>query len=92
MTTVYQMPLFPTNRRPPRRLTGLGTAHRGGPNWSLAVRSIRSVLLLAREHAPPCATAVTLADQVIDHIDELKPRDVAVLAVAFGILLRASRN
>ena len=92
MTTVYKMPLFPTNRRPPRRLTGLGTAHRGGQNWSLGVRSIRSVLLLAREHAPPCATAVTLADQVIDHIDELKPRDVAVLAVAFGILLRASRN
>lgn len=94
MTAAYTIhPRFAANQRPPRPgLRGLGTAHRGGPNWSLAVRSIRGVLLSAREHAPPCATAETLADQLIDHIDELKPRDLAVLAAAFGILIKASKN
>jgi hypothetical protein len=95
MTATYTIhPRFTANQRPPRpRLRGLGTAHRAGPLWSLSVRSLRAAILAAREHAPAGrATAVTIADQVIDHIDQLTPRDLEVFAVALGILLKASKN
>lgn len=94
MTTVYPMPFFPANPRPPRpRLRGLGTLHVSA-QWTANVRAIRAAVAAAREAAPGqrAPSAERLADEVIDCVDRLTAVDRAVLAVTLGILLRPSKN
>jgi hypothetical protein len=81
----------PSSTHPRRRLAG--TAHRG-PAWVSAVRVLRSAVQNALEHAGPhrSATADQVGTDVIDHIGELDERSLHVLAVTFGVLVRASQR
>ena len=74
-----------------RRLTG--TAHRG-PAWVSAVRVLRSAVQNAVEHAEPrrSVTADQVGTDIIDRIGELDGRSLHVLAVMFGVLVRASQR
>lgn len=74
-----------------RRLTG--TAHRG-PHWVHAVQVLRAALHNAVEHAGwrRSATADQVGSDIIDHIGELDAKALHVLAVVFGVLVRASRR
>ena len=80
---------FPRRYRP----TSLGVR----PNfagWPSAVRLLRAAIAAAREAAPSGRggpTATKLADAIIDRIDELSTPDLHILAVVFGVLLRAKR-
>lgn len=77
--------------QPRRRLTG--TAHRG-PQWVHAVHVLRAAIHNAVEHAGwrRSATANQVADDIIDHIGVLDAKALHVLAVVFGVLVRASRR
>lgn len=84
-----------TNGNPPsihhHRLTG--TAHRG-PNWVSAVHVLRAATQNAVEHARWCrsATANQVGSNIIDRIEELDSKALHVLAVVFGILIKASHK
>jgi hypothetical protein len=93
MSTITYTPLPFSATRPRRqyRPTGLGTR----PNfagWPQAVALLRTAIAAAREAAPSKRggpTATQIADAVIDRINELSTRDLQILAVVFGVLLRA---
>ena len=89
MTLTSIFPTDPATHRSRRRLAGLGTAH-AGPQWTLAVRTIRAAIAAARESAPTrrVPPAERIANAVIDGIDSLTSADRAVLAVVLGALLR----
>ena len=76
-----------------RRLTG--TAHRG-PGWVNAVHCLRAATQNALQHGGWRRSATINKDKVglhiIDHIDELDTKALHVLAVVFGILVKASRK
>ena len=79
--------------RHPYRATGLGTRP-NYPGWPQAVRLLRAAIAAAREAAPSGdggPTTTQLGDAIIDRIGELSTRDLHILAVVFGVLLRAKR-
>ena len=78
--------------RHPYRATGLGTRP-NYPGWQV-VRLLRAAIAAAREAAPSGGggpTTTQLGDAIIDRIGELSTRDLHILAVVFGVLLRAKR-
>jgi hypothetical protein len=77
--------------QPRRRLTG--TAHRG-PHWVHAVHVLRAATHNAVELAGwrRSTTAEQVGSDIIDHIGELDAKTLHVLAVVFGVLVRASRR
>ena len=69
MTTVYPMPFFPANPRPPRpRLRGLGTLHVSA-QWTANVRAIRAAVAAAREAAP--GQRAPSAERLADEVEEI---------------------
>ncbi len=79
--------LQPTRRKLP------GTAHRG-PDWKFAVNVLRAAIRNAVEQVDwqPSDTVDDVGTGIIDMIGELDGRSLHVLAVAFGVLVRASRH
>jgi hypothetical protein len=78
-------------RRRRRRLTG--TRH-SGPEWTCAVGVLRSATHNALNHAGWRRSVTTdqVGTDIIDRIGELNGPALHVLAVVFGILVRASRR
>jgi hypothetical protein len=76
--------------RPRRRADRI--AH--SPHWVDAARTLRAAVRGARPHAGwrRSATADLVGIDIINHIVELNPRDLHVLAVVFGILRRTSSH
>ena len=71
----------------------IGTAH-DGPAWTRAVGMLRGAALNAVAHAcnRKSVTADAVGTTVIDTIGELDKRSLHVLAVVYGVLLRASKH
>ena len=68
-----------------------GTRH-GDPNWVRTVQLLRSALRNAVATAPvrECDNVNAVGTEVLDRIDHLDPAALHVLAIAIGVLARAS--
>jgi hypothetical protein len=80
-----------TGRVHHKRLTG--TAH-AGPHWVNAVRVLRTATENAVAHAGQrrSATPDRVGSDIIDQVGELDPKSLHVLAMVFGMIVRASRR
>jgi hypothetical protein len=69
----------------------MGTPHRG-PTWKSAVGLLRIAVRNTVEHVDwrPGLTADDVGLRILDHIAKLDARSLRVLAIVFGILVRAS--